>query len=84
MTSVKQVFFSESGSEVDGEGAGAPPRLSLRCADVHPVSCDAEWISWSATELVARAVDHGTRVHGFTEVWYTPHRIARIHQIAGG
>jgi hypothetical protein len=38
--------------------AGASRQLSLRCGDVHPVTCDAEWTAVSASELVTRAVDH--------------------------
>ena len=62
--------------------AGAPRQLSLRCADVHPVTCDAEWTAPSASELVARAVDHGMHAHGFNPGWYTRKRIAAIRRAA--
>ena len=60
----------------------ASRQLSLRCADVHPVTCDAEWTAPSASELVARAVDHGVHAHGFTPGWYTRERIAAISRAA--
>jgi Protein of unknown function (DUF1059)/MerR HTH family regulatory protein len=66
------------------EQPGAPRQLSLRCADVHPVTCDAEWTAPSATELVAKAVHHGVRAHGFAPGWYTRERIAAISRAARG
>jgi hypothetical protein len=62
--------------------AGASRQLSLRCIDVHPVTCDAEWTAPSASALVARAVDHGVRAHGFNPGWYTRKRIAAISRAA--
>lgn len=67
--------------ETTGE-SGASRQLSLRCADVHPVTCDAEWTGLSASELVAKAVDHGVRAHGFNPGWYTRKRIAAISRAA--
>jgi DNA-binding transcriptional regulator YiaG len=61
---------------------GARPQLSLRCADVHPVTCDAQWTATSASELVAKAVDHGLHAHGFDPRWYTRKRIAAIRRAA--
>ncbi|MGZ6565076.1 MAG: DUF1059 domain-containing protein [Solirubrobacteraceae bacterium] len=76
-------FFSGSGLREKTGLAGTSRRLSLRCADVHPVRCDAQWAAPSATELVDKAVEHGTRVHGFTAAWYTAERIAGIRRVAG-
>ena len=59
-------------------------QLCLRCADVHPVTCDAEWTGPSASELVASAVDHGVHAHGFNPGWYTRQRIAAISRAARG
>jgi hypothetical protein len=64
--------------------AGASRLLSLRCAEVHPVTCDTEWTAPSASELVARAVDHGVSAHGFNPGWYTRERIAAISRAARG
>jgi hypothetical protein len=61
---------------------GASRQLSLRCADVHPVTCDEEWTAPSGSELVARAVEHGVRAHGFNPGWYTRERIAAISRAA--
>jgi hypothetical protein len=69
--------------EATGHG-GASRQLSLRCADVHPVTCDAEWTAPSASQLVARALDHGVRAHGFDPGWYTRERINAISQAAKG
>ena len=64
--------------------AGDSRQLGLRCADVHPVTCDTEWTAPSASELVARAVDHGVSAHGFNPGWYTRERIAAISRAARG
>ncbi len=90
MTSSNAGLASESGRGLlmalgaDSEQMEAAGRLSLRCTEVHPVSCDAAWSSPSAAELVARAIDHGARAHGFTPAWYTHERIARIEQATRG
>jgi hypothetical protein len=67
-----------------GDQAGASRQLSLSCAEVHPVTCDAEWTATSASELVAKAVDHGIHAHGFNPGWYTRERIAAIRRAARG
>ena len=64
--------------------AGASRQLSLRCADVHPVTCDAEWTAPSASQLVAKALDHGVHAHGFDPGWYTRERITAISPAARG
>ena len=64
--------------------AGASRQLSLRCADVHPVTCDAEWTAPSASQLVAKALDHGVHAHGFDPGWYTRERITAISRAARG
>jgi hypothetical protein len=64
--------------------AGASRQLILRCSDVHPVACDAEWTAPSASQLVARALDHGVRAHGFDPGWYTRERITAISRAARG
>jgi hypothetical protein len=79
-------WFSEPEAilpEATGQ-AGASRQLSLRCADVHPVTCDAEWTGPSASQLVARALDHGVRAHGFDPGWYTRERITAISRAARG
>jgi|SRR5580704_1917692 hypothetical protein len=63
---------------------GASRQLALRCADVHSVSCDAEWTGSSASELVATAAEHGVRVHGFNPGWYSRERIAAISRAVRG
>jgi hypothetical protein len=62
--------------------AGGSRQLSLRCDDVHHVTCDAEWTAPSASHLVAKALDHGVRVHGFDPGWYTRERISAIGRAA--
>jgi predicted small metal-binding protein len=52
--------------------------LLLRCADVHPVACDAAIIASSRQELVERACAHGASAHGFTPTWYSEERLALI------
>jgi hypothetical protein len=64
--------------------AGPSRQLSLRCADVHPVTCDAEWTAPSASQLVAKALDHGVHAHGFDPGWYTRERITAISRSARG
>jgi hypothetical protein len=64
--------------------AGASRQLSLRCADVHPVTCDAEWTAPSASQLVAKALDHGVHAHGVDPGWYTRERITAISRAARG
>ena len=64
--------------------AGGSRQLRLRCADVHPVTCDAEWMAPSASQLVAKALDHGVHAHGFDPGWYTRERIAAISCAARG
>jgi hypothetical protein len=59
-------------------------QLSVRCANVHPVTCDTDWTAPTASELVARAVDHGVSAHGFNPGWYTRKRIAAISRAARG
>jgi hypothetical protein len=79
-------WFSESEAilpETTGR-AGASRQLSLRCADVHPVTCDAEWTAPSASQLVAKALDHGVHAHGFDPGWYTRERITAISRAARG
>ncbi|MGN6167354.1 MAG: DUF1059 domain-containing protein [Solirubrobacteraceae bacterium] len=66
------------------EETGTSRQPTLRCADVHPVPCDAEWTAPSTNELVARAVDHGVRAHGLNPGWYTRQRIAAIRRAARG
>ena len=78
MTSGNAGFFSGSGLREKTGLAGTSRQLRLRCADVHPVHCDAEWTAPSASELVAIAVEHGAHAHGFTPRWYTAERIAGI------
>lgn len=90
MTSSHAALASESGQDLlvalgaDSEHMEAARQLNLRCADVHPVRCDAAWSSPSPSDLVARVIDHGARAHGFTAVWYTRFRIAAILKAARG
>ena len=84
MTSGNAGFFSGSGLREKTGLAGTSRQLRLRCADVHPVHCDAEWTAPSASELVAIAVEHGAHAHGFTPRWYTAERIAGISRGARG
>jgi MerR HTH family regulatory protein/Protein of unknown function (DUF1059) len=78
------LWGSESIDRETTDQAGASRQLSLRCADVHPVTCDVEWTALSASELVAKAVDHGVDAHGFSPGWYTRKRIAAISRAARG
>lgn len=64
------------------EETGTSRQPTLRCADVHPVTCDAEWTAPSTNEPVARAVDHGVRAHGLNPGRYTRQRIAAIRRAA--
>jgi hypothetical protein len=77
-------WFSESEATLPetAEQAGSSRQLSLRCADVHPVTCEAEWTAPSANQLVAKALDHGVHAHGFDPGWYTRERIAAISRAA--
>jgi predicted small metal-binding protein len=77
-------FSGPEHTRVATDQAGASRQLILRCADVHPVTCDAEWTAPSASELVARAVDHGVSAHGLNPGWYTRERIAAISRAARG
>lgn len=83
MTSSNAGVSSDSGQgllvalRTDSEQMEAAVQLVLRCAEVHPVRCDAALSSPSTSDLVSRVIDHGARAHGFTAVWYTQSRIAR-------
>ena len=74
--------MGEKASPGGDEEVRSSSQVNLRCADVHPVRCDTEWVGPNANDLVARAVEHGAAAHGFTPAWYTPNRIAAIHRAA--
>ena len=74
--------MSGKASPGGGKEVWGSAQVNLRCADVHPVRCDAKWVGPNANDLVARAVEHGAAAHGFTPAWYTPNRIAAIHRAA--
>jgi hypothetical protein len=69
-------------TEEAGHEPGARDWMSLCCADVHPVLCNAKWVSPNANELVENAVAHGEAAHGFTPAYYSPDRIATICRAA--
>ena len=56
------------------------PGFGLRCADVHPVACDASWRSGHRADLVLDARVHGGQAHGFTPAWYSPRRLDAIDE----
>ena len=59
------------------------PRIcEVRCADVHPVRCKVALRATSNEALTDRVRAHGASVHGFTPVWYSGERIARIADAA--
>ena len=58
--------------------------FQLRCCDVHPVRCQVDLRSTSVAELLERACIHGATAHGFTPVWYTPARRARMAAAIAG
>jgi hypothetical protein len=64
---------SVSGTPLHGEST-----FDLRCAAVHPVSCDTHWRSSSPHSLVSLARAHGAAAHGFTPSWYDPVRMDRM------
>jgi predicted small metal-binding protein len=59
-----------------------PRSCEVRCADVHPVQCNVALHASSNEALTDRVRAHGASVHGFTPVWYSRERIARIAWIA--
>ena len=56
--------------------APLPPAFEVRCADIHPGSCQQVLRAPRPGEVVALACEHGKLVHGFTAVWYSPQRLA--------
>jgi hypothetical protein len=59
-------------------GGVASAAFELLCSDVHPIHCEHSLSSDTQAGLVAAAMRHGARVHGFTPVWYSPKRQAAI------
>lgn len=48
--------------------------IELACESLHPVRCAAYVNASSPTGLVAVAMEHGARVHGFTPAFYSRDR----------
>lgn len=48
--------------------------LGVPCELLHPVTCAQHLHGTDADDLVAVAMEHGARVHGFTPVWYSQDR----------
>lgn len=59
-----------------------PRTCEVLCADVHPVQCEVAFRASSTEALTDSVRAHGASVHGFTPVWYSRERIARIAAIA--
>ena len=48
--------------------------VELACESLHPVRCTAVFNAPSPAGLVAIAMEHGARVHGFTPAFYNQDR----------
>lgn len=55
-----------------------PPAFEVRCADIHPGTCEQVLRAPRPDDLVALACEHGKLMHGFTAVWYSAERLAAI------
>jgi hypothetical protein len=56
--------------------------IELACEQLHPVHCAERLRADSPNELIAIAMEHGARKHGFTPVWYTQGRRAAMAMAA--
>ena len=50
---------------------GSPVPIEMACERLHPVHCAEALLATSVVGLLAVAMEHGARAHGFTPVWYT-------------
>jgi len=59
-----------------------PHMFELRCAELHPVRCDARLNAPDLEGLVILAREHGAFAHGFTPAWYSRGRLAALAELA--
>jgi hypothetical protein len=57
-----------------------PHMFELRCAELHPVRCDARLSAPDLEGLVSLAREHGAFAHGFTPAWYSRGRLAAVER----
>ena len=58
-----------------------PHVFELRCAELHPVRCDARLSAPDLEGLVIRVREHGASAHGFTPAWYSRGRLAAMAEL---
>jgi hypothetical protein len=55
-----------------------PQAFEVRCADIHPGTCEHVLHAPRPGDVVALACEHGKLVHGYTVVWYSDARLTAI------
>ena len=58
--------------------APLPQAFEVRCAEIHPGSCEHVLRAPRPGDVVALAREHGQLMHGDTVVWYSDARLAVI------